>query len=262
MIKIHFADPNQRPLWVLEKLFVLGSAADCDLVLPGAESHHARLQSRDNHVILKDLGTQSGTFVNDQRVTQRQLQHGDRVRLGSVEVRVEQPFGAGAPDQPWCLVGVSGWLSGQEFTLGPAAAGLTTIIGRGNHCDVILPNTHLSREHAQFELGPRQLTVRDLDSANGTFLNDRRLSGSGRPAVPGDTLRFDIYNFRLAGPKPPARQEQIDLTATQAPKQWKVAPTSPGNRRLDQRADDSRGAMIAACVVMAVFVGVVIYFIV
>lgn len=49
---------------------------------PSVSRRHASIVMRDDDVILEDLGSAVGTYVNDQRVTVQVLQEGDRVRFG------------------------------------------------------------------------------------------------------------------------------------------------------------------------------------
>lgn len=53
---------------------------------------HAELQRReDGGFTVKDAGSEAGTFVNGERVTERALAEGDRVRLGDVEFIYHAP---------------------------------------------------------------------------------------------------------------------------------------------------------------------------
>jgi pSer/pThr/pTyr-binding forkhead associated (FHA) protein len=45
---------------------------------------------------VEDLGSTNGTFVNDQRVQRLVLESGDRLRIGRVELTIEQN-GEGSP---------------------------------------------------------------------------------------------------------------------------------------------------------------------
>ncbi|MGI5243613.1 FHA domain-containing protein [Dactylosporangium sp. CA-139066] len=47
---------------------------------------HARLELVDGELVLSDLGSTNGTFVNDERVTRRVLALGDRLRIGRFEL--------------------------------------------------------------------------------------------------------------------------------------------------------------------------------
>ncbi len=49
------------------------------------------------------------------------------------------------------------------------------VIGRARECDYVLDTEGVSRQHLQIDFDQRQLTVRDLDSRNGTFLNQERM---------------------------------------------------------------------------------------
>lgn len=146
----------------------------------------------------------------------------------------------------WKLVASGSWLSGQEFPLYEEG----TVLGRGKACDITVPGTHLSRHHAELQVQGDQLRVKDLQSANGTFLNEERINEA--VAVPGDILRVDVYSFRVVGPqsaevqKAPARPSgPVHVTASQSLEnirnlkkeekdysetQWVTKPTSVGNR--------------------------------
>jgi hypothetical protein len=75
----------------------------------------------------------------------------------------------------------------------PVRPGQPLQIGRGRDNPVPAFEAHgnLSRLHARIECTPEGLSVTDLRSTNGTFLNGRRLDpGVPTPAQPGDLIRF------------------------------------------------------------------------
>jgi S-DNA-T family DNA segregation ATPase FtsK/SpoIIIE len=49
-------------------------------------------------------------------------------------------------------------------------------IGRGQACDLVLPDPLVSRMHARVERGPDGTEVVDLGSTNGTYVNGRRVT--------------------------------------------------------------------------------------
>ncbi len=63
---------------------VIGRDPQSHVVLsePSVSRRHAQLLLRDDEVLLEDLNSAVGTFVNDQRVQLQVLQDGDRVRFG------------------------------------------------------------------------------------------------------------------------------------------------------------------------------------
>ena len=63
---------------------LLGRGTDCDLRLvdPGVSRHHAELRVEDDQVVLVDLGSTNGTYVNGQPVRRVALTDGTNVTLG------------------------------------------------------------------------------------------------------------------------------------------------------------------------------------
>ena len=66
--------------------------------------------------------------------------------------------------------------------------GAAKTIGRASPADVILNAPLVSRVHCRVTAGVRGLEVVDLDSTNGTFINDRRIKRA--KLAPGDRLRI------------------------------------------------------------------------
>ena len=70
---------------------------------PAVSGHHARVFHEGNRVILEDLRSTNGTFVNGRPVTRHVLQHGDEVLVGKHQIVFDQnaaePQAAGAPMQ-------------------------------------------------------------------------------------------------------------------------------------------------------------------
>ena len=51
----------------------------------------------------------------------------------------------------------------------------STVLGRGNEADVRLPDTGVSRRHAELQLEGHSVRIADLGSTNGTRVNGRRV---------------------------------------------------------------------------------------
>jgi hypothetical protein len=57
----------------------------------GVSRYHCRLQRRDYYLIVTDLGSANGTYLNDQRLLPQQgvvAAHGDRLILGTFHIQV------------------------------------------------------------------------------------------------------------------------------------------------------------------------------
>jgi len=74
--------------------------------------------------------------------------------------------------------------SGHEVEL----AGTVAILGRDPSCDLVLNDVKCSRRHAVVEAGPQGLAIRDTGSANGVFLNGKKVDRSALKE--GDVFRL------------------------------------------------------------------------
>jgi len=66
---------------------------------PSVSSHHCEVLLRDNDVVIKDLDSTNGTFINNQKIGESVLKPGQTLRLGNVELRLDTgvPAAAGTP---------------------------------------------------------------------------------------------------------------------------------------------------------------------
>jgi pSer/pThr/pTyr-binding forkhead associated (FHA) protein len=69
------------------------------------------------------------------------------------------------------------------------------LLGRESSCDVVIPAKEVTRRHATVTLSPTGYVVFD-QSANGTFVNDERVTGS-QVLRPGDVVRIGPEEFRF-----------------------------------------------------------------
>ena len=70
-----------------------------------------------------------------------------------------------------------------------------TIIGRRKDCDMCIPLMSISRRHCELNMDQGRLTIRDLGSKNGCFLNGTRISESALKA--GDKLKIGKLDFGI-----------------------------------------------------------------
>jgi hypothetical protein len=84
-------DGTSRTFQVDGRPLTIGRAPDNSLVLfDGRVSrHHARLYGRRGALLLADLGSTNGSWVNDRRVEEMALGEGDRIRVGDTTLVVE-----------------------------------------------------------------------------------------------------------------------------------------------------------------------------
>jgi pSer/pThr/pTyr-binding forkhead associated (FHA) protein len=182
---------------------------------------HARVESGPLGLTVTDLNSANGTLVNGRPVTGSVPLHaGDRLQLGDTVMVLE----GGAPAS---LGGASAPLGDADATMIASApvGGLASastpaadvprlvvqetgkvfhldrpsmVIGRQPENELPLEDTQSSRQHARFEIRDGQVTVSDLNSANGTRVNGVRIS------VPtmlnnGDVVQIGTSHLRVDG---------------------------------------------------------------
>lgn len=200
MLKIRYNNRQQDPFWIMERNFSIGSTEDNHLVLqePSVAPHHVKITRDVDSILLRELSQEHTTLVNGRQIFKnRQISCGDIISIGDVELEIVDPIEDTQAHDYWSLIGDSSWLAGQEFPL-IFHQKKPLLLGRGKHCDIVFPGTHLSREHASISRTDSGLILQDLKSANATFVNDERITN--KTIEPGDRVRFDVYSFRVFGP--------------------------------------------------------------
>jgi predicted component of type VI protein secretion system len=69
----------------------VGRVSDNAFEIPEASvsSHHAEILLRGNDVVIRDLDSTNGTFINGEKITEAVLQPGQTLRFGIVELRLD-----------------------------------------------------------------------------------------------------------------------------------------------------------------------------
>ena len=203
---------------------VIGRDAGCDFTV-SSESisrRHARLELREGRLMVTDLGSANGTFVNGQRVRERVLRIGDEVRFDVESFRVEGPVDPGRTsvhppggdatrvrggiDAAGTTV-VSNGSSRLEVVAGMEANSFALtkakyVVGRSAENDIHLGEDSVSSRHAQLEKTGGGWRLTDLQSTNGTFVNGRRIDSV--ELKPGDRIRFGDVGVKFPQDAPHA----------------------------------------------------------
>ena len=99
-------------------------------------------------------------------------------------------FRANEADNVHCLLRLDGELPETRFIVSPA--GLR--IGRTAPADIIVPGAGVSRAHCLVELVDDEVRVSDLNSTNGTYIDNKRIGRAEIIAV-GSILRVGTVSF-------------------------------------------------------------------
>ena len=160
---------------------------------------HAVFRFEGPQLVVQDSGTANGVFL---WLKERTLESGDELRIGRQRLRIEW-----MPDEPEQLADQPVWGSpnpgyvarvvqilegGGEGDVYPLKSG-ENLVGRGTG-DVSFPNDgYVSSKHASITVGEGSLAVKDLGSANGTFV---RVNGQAAVTA-GDLLLVGEQILRI-----------------------------------------------------------------
>lgn len=213
-MRLEFPNTERAAVDLGRVVTVVGSGESCDVVLPGSGvlARHARFERSARDLYVCPCTDQARCLLNGQAVRERTLvQSGDRLFLGAVECRVRAVAGANdtrphePPSDPMeatrvravlpglVLRGLSGPTLGHGFAVRDGM-----LLGRQDDCHVCIETLNVSRHHARLHVGPDGVEAEDLGSANGTFINGKRVQRA--PLRPGDKLCLDEVCFALLEP--------------------------------------------------------------
>lgn len=187
------------------RTITLGKAPNNDVVINDStvSRSHARITVRtDGTVMIRDLGSTNGTFINGVRIQSEQPLAGDAtLRLGNAVVDWQSVLNAPGK-QPQSGAGTP-----------PPGALNNVTVGRNPGNSIVIPDSAVSGKHAVISvmLGGG-VVITDLGSTNGTFVNGSRISGN-RQLMPGDQVMLadrvplNWQQFAADGPAGPAKPE-------------------------------------------------------
>lgn len=179
--------------------FTIGRSQQADIMLPSdnVSRNHARLYTVDSRCYIEDLGSSNGVFVNGRRIHEvYQIQRSAQVKVGDYYLHIEGGSGGSEEVVHCSLIGQNLAFTDQVFKVSRPV----TLVGRGKNCSLTLIDPSISRVHSKLtvERGG-SLTLEDLKSSNGTFVNGERIESATIEA--GDVIRFGNAEMLVEVPK-------------------------------------------------------------
>src|SRR5215469_14151395 len=170
--------------------YLIGRDPTCDIVISDARVswRHAVLRLEHGGWVLADNGSTNGIYAGYRRVDRMEISGECLIRLGH------------PADGPVLTCTVSGAdagtaAGGPRAGQPPPAAMLR--IGRAPDNDVVVPDPGVSQYHAELRQEAGGYRLVDLDSRNGTFVNEQRVTAA--MVSDGDLVGVGSATFRLVG---------------------------------------------------------------
>ncbi len=176
----------------LEKNTVtIGRAPDNDIVIASeiVSRHQGRFEYRDRrYEFIPNPNVTNPMLYEGRMIERHRLHHQDTLRIHSTLPGQMVTMLYNAPSEESATVDFSTVSFGEKNVL---------TFGRNTDNDVVLAVPNVSQYHAQIEKVGQRYRVIDLDSSNGTFVNDEPVTGESW-ASSGDAIRIGPYRF-IAG---------------------------------------------------------------
>jgi ATP-binding cassette subfamily C protein len=216
--------------FAVDRRLTVGRDAGCDVVVNdrGVSRTHASVEPAPGGLLVRDLNSGNGLWVDGQRVAEAVIAAGQRFRVGATTLECRLAAAAAPPpeaelaDQTMVLPspvmsavvdapaagfnvkvrqGTANVPSGLSFDV--TAPGAT--IGRSADCTIVLPDKDVSRTHARLEVTPAGFRITDLGSTCGVWIGPRRVQTA--TLASGDTVRIGhhiVIEIAFTGAAAPA----------------------------------------------------------
>lgn len=102
-----------------------------------------------------------------------------------------------------------------------------TVLGRGEKCDLRVPIVSVSRRHCELTVGDDEVTVKDLASSNGTYVNNQRITET--QLNPGDRLVVGPIVFTVQIDGEPSEIQPVKTRGQVMAEEGKIDPDNLGD---------------------------------
>jgi pSer/pThr/pTyr-binding forkhead associated (FHA) protein len=207
---------------IQKRQFSIGRQKECDLVITdsSASRRHAVIVEEQGRYFLEDLNSRNGTLLNGQKVGRSTLKDGDEIQIGGFKAMFVIPEASKEPPRPMEAAETTTFVPSDRPASEPvrkpsiAAAppplrlevvsggppGTFTVITKAvmgrTKADININDPKVSRRHGQIELGPDGYVFTDLNSTNGSFINNEQVTA--QPLKSGDMIRIGDTVMRVS----------------------------------------------------------------
>jgi ABC-type multidrug transport system ATPase subunit/predicted component of type VI protein secretion system len=170
---------------------LVGRSPDADLRIPNrlpfVSSSHFELHRNGDAITITDLNSTNGTLLNSRPLTPNtptDLHDNAIIRIGDESFGVSLGLTFFNPLEP--ALPLEGFVMTAQATV--LELEKPVVIGRLPENDIVLDATDVSRQHARITKQGQAYILQDLDSLNGTFVNEQRIQSA--QLRDGDLIRI------------------------------------------------------------------------
>lgn len=257
---------------------VFGRTNTCDIELPikSISRRHAEIVREAQDYFLSDLKSGNGTFLNNQKIRPMEknlLRSGDVIRIEDYEIRFllaedspEHPIEEDTDtdileiklikkmmktldtDETPSIEVLNGVATGKKLAIPDSKQ--EVMIGRDSNADLIIDENVISRLHAKLERKWGGIVIVDLQSKNGTFVNNDRveekLLRDGDKVMLGTVkilyrnpkdVNLDVISQEISKKKKEAAMREAEMLAQKQREEERLAQEKEDQERARQEAE-------------------------
>jgi len=153
------------------RILTVGRSPQNDIVIDNKKvsSSHARFKILNNEIVLEDVGSTNGTYVNGEKIASQKVTANDTITFSKNHTfdwkQLEKLLKTDQPVKSERAERVHTKIKEKEVIN----------IGRGSDNDIVINNIKVSRKHAKLEKSSGEWYIEDLGSSNGTFINAEKI---------------------------------------------------------------------------------------
>jgi len=173
---------RQKTIWIV------GANKECDIVIDEdtISGTHCQLTLEDSTYSIEDLNSTNGVYVNGKQIFEITfVSEHDEIKLGK-KVPLQLPNTQDSPS-----VTIERRLPTTEFPK-------EITIGRSKNNDIVIEDSQISNNHAILIITPDLITLKDLNSSNGTFIGETKKEISECTVEADDTIYFSSSRFNVS----------------------------------------------------------------
>jgi pSer/pThr/pTyr-binding forkhead associated (FHA) protein len=186
LVTLKIESPDGRQTLALESELSIGRTNQADIAIndPGLSRVNSFLENKDGEVWIYDENSTNGTFVNGERITERQLHDHDEITIGnetriSVEIDRKAPISREVPPKPTTKSNIEPQKSKVQPAKNPQQFPIALVAGVGSSLLIIFLGIAAFIFVQQYKASP---------SGSGTTATPRVVSGAEIPIRVVDPL--------------------------------------------------------------------------
>ena len=164
-------------------IYIVGRDLDADISInvSSVSRYHLMVERKEDSWYIVDNNSKNGTYLNshENRIEEVPLKKDETIYLATYKLNTNR---------------ILRLINGEEQLQKVTVGGEKVLLGRNPTADIVIDNPNISLNHAEIVKENGIYYIYDLDSTNGTFINDKRVTKK-EIVQEGDKITLGLYSF-------------------------------------------------------------------